>query len=360
MRSIAIKNIGENLCKAIESNGCFANPWDTWREKTAGDLASWLCGRYERDSPKIKVDQNQIDALTVQKPTFCSNLEPDTLQMTWLGHASVLIEIDGFRVLCDPIFSNRCSPVGFAGPARLQSPPCSVEDLPLIDAVVISHTHYDHLDHQSVLDINRTQGLLRQDKHPPDLLWCVPQGTKSWMHSVLGKNCQVEECRWWDELTLPPSEHQQELKIVFVPAQHWSGRTPFDRNKCLWGGWVIMGPKHRAYFAGDTGYCDGFKEIGETLGPMNMSAIPIGAYEPRFFMSHQHVDPEGAVQMHIDVKSELTLAIHWGTFILTDEPILDPPKKLEEALKKNGVSENQFRTANHGGTLKYCDNQTKS
>ena len=227
--------------------------------------------------------------------------------MTWLGHSTVVVSMDGVFFMTDPIFSDRASPSQMVGPKRYRDVPCSVHDLPsTLDAVLISHNHYDHLDMSTVTLLNARYGV--------DLRWFVPQGLGSWFESAGCDN--VVELDWWEENCIP---EKGDVSFVFVPAQHWSKRTLSDDNKSLWGGWAVIGPNNRFYFSGDTGYCPVFKQIGQMYGPFTAAAIPIGAYEPRWFMKYQHVNPEEAVQIHEDVKSNFSLGIHWGTFALANE-----------------------------------------
>lgn len=233
--------------------------------------------------------------------------------------------MDGVTFITDPIFSERASPSQMVGPKRYRDCPISVNELPVLDAVIISHTHYDHLDLNTVTSLNNRFGT--------DLRWYVPLGLAGWMSSVGVDN--VVELDWWEESFLTPniSTHSPEVvaedqrsgsadsdvTFVFTPAQHWSKRTVSDDNKVLWGSWAVIGPRHRFFFAGDTGFCPVFKQIGAQFGPFDCAAIPIGAYEPRWFMKYQHVAPEEAVQIHQDVQARFSMAVHWGTFALANE-----------------------------------------
>lgn len=196
------------------------------------------------------------------------------IRITWIGHASILVQFDGFSILADPIFSNRCSFLSFAGPKRYRPPPCTVNELPEIDAVCISHNHYDHLDVETVKDLNARF---------PRLHWFVPAGLKGWMNQT-GVTMNVNEYEWWEEkeITKTSNDCSLSMNFVFTPTKHWCNRGVFDRNKVLWGSWTIIGPRYRMYFAGDTAYCAGFKQIGHKYGPFDLAAIPIGAYEPRY------------------------------------------------------------------------------
>lgn len=253
----------------------------------------------------------QLDiVLPIVKPNFDAKIPEESIAVTWLGHSTVLVQMDSVTFITDPIFSERASPSQMVGPKRYRDAPCTIHDLPSnLDAILISHNHYDHLDMNSVTLLNARYGV--------DVRWFVPLGLSSWFESAGCEN--VVELDWWEENCIP---EKLDISFIFVPSQHWSKRTLADDNKSLWGGWVVIGPRHRFYFAGDTGYCPGFKEIGNMYGPFTASAIPIGAFEPRWFMKYQHVNPEEAVAIHLDVRSEFSLAIHWGTFALANEVTL--------------------------------------
>lgn len=191
------------------------------------------------------------------------------MRVTWLGHATVLVEMDGLVLLTDPVFSQRASPMAFMGPKRYRGPPCSVQQLPQVDAVVISHSHYDHLDADSVTALNARFG--------SELHWFVPLGLAEWVQKA---GCQnVTELDWWVGSRIPGRDG---FTVFCTPAQHWCKRSPLDDNKALWGSWTVVGPRNRFFFAGDTGYCSSFQEIGRHFGPFDLAAIPIGAYLPRY------------------------------------------------------------------------------
>ena len=278
----------------------------------------------------------------------------------------MLLQNNGVNLLTDPIFSERASPFSFIGPNRKVSPALSIAQLPHIDVVLISHNHYDHLDTDSVQRLNAQPG------GPP--LFLVPLGLKDWMHDRGIDN--VREMDWWEGASVDG------LEIDFVPAQHWSARGLFDRAETLWGGWVVRPasasglasktaiasaadtptPKSAAgepgrpfsfYFAGDTGYSRDFAEIGRRYGGFDLAMIPIGAYAPRWFMHNQHIDPAEAVQIHRDVHARQSIAMHWGTFELSDEPLDEPPRLLHDAMEKAGLPQQQFVVLRHGQTLKW-------
>jgi L-ascorbate metabolism protein UlaG (beta-lactamase superfamily) len=256
--------------------------------------------------------------------------------VTFIGHSTLLVQMSGLNILTDPQFSHRASPVFFAGPERRTGLPLAVKELPKIDLVVISHSHYDHLDDASVREINAANnGQTR---------FLVPLGLKAWMQKRGITN--VEEYDWWEGEKLGAAE------ITFVPARHWSARGLFDRNHTLWGGWVVKSPQFSFYFAGDTGYGEGFKEIGDKLGPFDVAAIPIGAYEPRWFMKNQHTNPEEALEIFKEVKGKNGIGIHFGTFELTDEALDIPLVDLEKA-KTDKPELAGFIALKHGETRKY-------
>lgn len=254
--------------------------------------------------------------------------------ITWIGPATLLLRVAGVTLLTDPHLTERASPLSWAGPKRKVPPALTFGQLPRIDAVVISHNHYDHLDRETVERLNA------QDGGPPRFF--VPLGLKMWFASIGIEN--VLELDWWEQRVF------MGLTIHFTPTQHFSARTPFDRNETLWGSWVVAAPDFRFYFAGDTGYSADFKDIGRRLGPFNLAAIPIGAYEPRWFMGSVHVNPAEAVKIHQDLGARRSVGMHWGAFELTDESMDEPPRKLAEELAAAGISADTFFLMQHGET----------
>lgn len=296
------------------------------------DFLKW---RWDRLGKAIPSEEDYDFPLAENNPAFLrSNGEATTL--TWIGHATLLLQLDGNNILTDPHFSERASPVQWAGPKRVVPPGIPLDRLPPIDIVVISHDHYDSLDGDSIVALrNRPGGKATR--------FYVPLGFEQWMNDHGVTN--VVELDWWN------SAEDGVLTITAVPMQHWSKRSIFGTNSTLWAGWVIGTRRFRFFFAGDSGYNSHFKEIGEKLGPFNLSAIPIGAYSPRWFMKDHHMNPEEAVQVHLDVRSGKSVAMHWGTFILTDEPLDEPPRLLESAKKSMGVADDAFIVLRHGETL---------
>lgn len=239
--------------------------------------------------------------------------------ITWIGHATVLVQIEGVNILTDPQWSERASPVSWGGPRRLSPPGLRFEDLPRIDVVLISHDHYDHLDRDTVKRLAATY----------DPLFLVPLGLKAWFAE--NGMTRVEEMDWWQE------REYRALKFVCVPAQHFSQRTLTDANQRLWASWSVLSPERRFYFSGDTGYFTFFKEIGQRLGPFDVAALAIGAYLPPEMMKFVHLTPEEAVRAFIDLKAGALLGIHWGTFDLTDEPLGEPPQRLLAEIRRRNI-----------------------
>lgn len=326
-------------CSKRDSQGRFVNPWPTWQFPSYSTMFRLFL--MEKNNSNVPSAIEVLDReLPVHEPYFVQN--PDqcrqtgsSVRVTWLGHATVLVEMDGLVLLTDPVFSQRASPMAFMGPKRYRGPPCSVQQLPKVDAVVISHTHYDHLDADSVTALSARFG--------SDLHWFVPLGLAGWMQKAGCEN--VTELDWWVGSRIPGRD---KFTVFCTPAQHWCKRSPLDDNKALWGSWIVVGPRNRFFFAGDTGYCSSFQEIGRLFGPFDLAAIPIGAYLPREIMKSQHVDPEEAVKIHIDIKAKNSLAIHWGTFALAYEHYLEPPQRLHDAMVNHGLNPDLFFILGHG------------
>lgn len=260
---------------------------------------------------------------------------PAGTTVTWVGHSTLLVQIDGVNLLTDPQWSERASPVSFGGPRRVTPPGLRFEDLPPIHLVLVSHDHYDHLDVDTVQRLHAA--------HRPRFV--VPLGLKAWF-ADLGIT-DVEELDWWDSRT------ERGLTLTCVPAQHFSGRTLWDRNRRLWAGWAVAGRDRRLYFAGDTAYFQGLRQIGERLGPFDLAAIPIGAYVPWSIMQAHHTNPEEAVQVLEDVRGRVLVPIHWGTFDLAEEPIEEPPVRLAAEARRRGLGEDRLWLLRHGETRRW-------
>lgn len=271
----------------------------------------------------------------VAKPNPLKNLSKDQISTTYINHSTHLIQIQGLHILTDPQFSKRASPIQWLGPKRIRPPGLEIKDLGKVDLVLISHGHYDHLDEGSVRE-------LAQKFNP---VFVTPLGNGKYLKSYGAE--KVIELDWWQTAQLP----FQNIQVDLVPAQHWTQRGLFGRNKALWGGFVILSPEYKIYFSGDTGYKQElFTSIREKYGPPDLSLIAIGAYEPRWFMGEQHLNPDDAVLAHRDLQSKFTLGNHFGSFPLTDEAYDDPPKHLEEAKVKHGLRSDEFIAPENGQT----------
>lgn len=255
--------------------------------------------------------------------------------LTWIGHATFLIQIDGINILTDPHFTQRASPVSFAGPKRWVKPGLKLEELPHIDIVVISHNHYDHLDKPTLRDL-----VAQQPDKPPQFY--VPLGVAE-LFSDMGI-ASVTEMDWWQQ------HQQQSVVITALPVQHFSGRSLSDTNETLWAGWLFAVSGQKIFFGGDTGYSKDFLDIYERIGAIDFALLPIGAYEPRWFMQAMHVNPEEAVQIFQDLRTRYAVGMHWGTFKLTDEDMDEPPKRLVTAREAAGIAAEQFFVMQHGET----------
>ena len=254
---------------------------------------------------------------------------------TFIGHATFLLQIGGQRVLVDPIWSERASPLRFAGPKRVRAPGQPLEALPGVDLLLVTHNHYDHLDLPTLRAVRR-----RWD--PPTMT-----GLGNARHLAKAGIRGARELDWWEEARFGP------LRVTYTPAQHFSARTPWDRNRSLWGGFVLQADDGASvYFAGDSGWCPHFAEIGARFPRLGLALLPIGAYEPRWFMRTQHIDPEEAVRAHLAVGARRSVGMHFGTFAgLTDEAIDEPEAALAAARERHGVAAEAFGTLPFGATL---------
>lgn len=300
----------------------FYNPW-LLQTKGFSDFLKWQWSREQVAWPEF-VDDNVKAELT-------QPMEEGVIQLTFVNHASFYVQTKSLAVLTDPVFSERVSPVSFAGPKRVRKVGVEIAELPKLDVVLISHSHYDHLDTESVKNI--------AEKFDP--LFIVPLGVQKLVESYGAK--RVVELDWWQTQSVGDSQ-----KVHLVPAQHWSARGIFDRNETLWGGFVIESDRMKIYFSGDTGYGPHFAEIQKRWNEFDLSILPIGAYEPRWFMKDQHMNPEDAVLAHKDVNSRLSIGCHFGTFQLTDEGIEQPVIDLNEAKQKYGIQAQQFLALKNG------------
>lgn len=269
--------------------------------------------------------------------------------VTWIGHITVLAQIGGLNLLTDPVFSDRCSPLRWAGPRRHTPPGLQLDQLPHVDVVLLSHNHYDHMDEASL------RSLAAQAGGPP--LFVTPLGHKRWfarrgIHHVV-------ELDWWDTHVLEATQRNARIPVTLTPGQHWSSRTGTDAMRSLWGGFAVLSPDCHLFFAGDTAYSKDFVDIRHHFareqaphkgGGFDMALLPIGAYEPRWFMKDQHCNPQEAVRIFEDLGAKQALAVHWGTFTLTDERLDEPPRALAAALHSQHVDPARFFTLPIGGS----------
>lgn len=256
------------------------------------------------------------------------------LTITFVGQSTFLIQVDGLNILTDPVFSRRASPFSFMGPKRVREPGKSISDLPDIDVILVSHNHYDHLDKSSVMQ------LVHQQKSKPPLI-LAPLGNKS-LFKRWNIDATAYDLDWGDQFSFGGVE------FFLEPCKHWSGRGISDRLKTLWGAFVIKTSQGYIYFAGDTGFGNHFAETNKKFGAMKLSLIPIGAYDPQWFMAPQHINPYEAVQAHFLLQSQLSIGMHFGTFQLTFESIDDPIIKLAEAKQMLKIANDTFITLEFG------------
>ncbi|KAI9678757.1 MAG: hypothetical protein M1817_005814 [Caeruleum heppii] len=336
----------------------FANPWESWRNMGVIEILGAFAKR--RFSGDFNNPDTTPPTIPVRKPTFLPSRETPNLRATWLGHACYYVEFPGgFRVLFDPVFEDRCSPFSFMGPKRYTPAPCQVNEIPLIDAVVISHSHYDHLSHPTVVALQKSH---------PDIHFFVPLRLKQWFLESGLKN--VTELDWWEEKDIRLSgkksdaggEKDEDITatISCLPCQHTSARSLTDKSATLWASWGVRSGGKSIWFGGDTGYravpqlppdvddygpgheyphCPAFGEIGKSRGPFDLGLIPIGAYNPRWIMSPMHANPFDSVNIFVDTRCKRAMGIHWGTWVLTEENVLEPPQLLRKALAQHNLPE---------------------
>ena len=325
-------------------DGGFRNPWPNATPADAADVLRWQTerrrnprapnpppGHFPRATPAFEAPRARADLVTA----------------TWVGHSTVLLQIGGFNVLTDPIWSSRASPLWFVGPRRLNAPGVDFDALPPIDVVLQSHNHYDHLDSRTVRRIARRHS---------DAAWYAPLGLPPALRRWGVRN--VVERDWWETVDhVANGAAGGRVTIAAAPAQHFSARGFGDRNRTLWCGWTIHAAGRRVFFAGDTGLHPEFADIAERHGPFDLVLLPIGAYEPRWFMRRVHMNPEDALEAYralsgpyADVPSPAMLAIHWGTFRMTEEPAAEPPERMRRLWDQAGLEEERLWILRHGET----------
>ncbi len=352
LASCATVNDDYNATKKHHRPEGFQNNYTDATDKSRVDLLRWQWERARAGLPKppekptavISADMKFVGANIglVQEPAI-----------TWIGHATMLVQMGGLNILTDPVFSERASPVQFAGPKRYQAPGIALKDLPRIDVVLLSHNHYDHLDTASVKALNAQAG------GAP--LFVVPLGVKKWFAAEGITN--VQQLDWWDKTTVTSVKGAAagQVEVHFTPVQHWSARSLGDRRATLWGGFALFAKDFHTYFSGDTGYSRDFIDTQKHFaarqtealgGGFDMALIAVGAYEPRWFMKEQHVNPSEAVQIHLDLQAKRSIGVHWGTFDLTDESLDQPPKDLAAARAAKKLPQEAFDVMAIGQTLK--------
>lgn len=312
----------------------FTNPWPH-PEHRIRDILRWQLGVGEKDP--VWSDENGPAG---DEPAPWRSLSPALIatppsqgwRIAWLGHASFLLQGAGVNLLIDPVFSDYCAPVRFRSLKRFVLPPCSLEALPRIHAVLLSHGHYDHLDLPTLEALGDRTPLI------------VPEGHADWL-ARRGFN-EVREVAWFDSV-----EIAQGVKVTSTPAQHFTSRTPFDRNRGHWCGWMIEGAGKRLWHAGDTAWCPAFAEIGKRFAPVDFGMIPIGAYSPRNIMRGVHLSPEEAVDVFVETGCRRGVGMHWGMFRLTDEPMSEPPARLRAACTARSLD--GFEIWPVGGTTEF-------
>ncbi len=300
----------------------FFNPAEP-RGRGAFDVLKWMLTRKKQPWPRWVEDPPQ--------PVPPRKVDGSGLAATFVNHSTFLLQTNGINLLTDPIWSERASPVSWAGPRRVRRPGLGFEWLPPIDVVLVSHNHYDHLDLP-------TLRLLQRVYSP---LFLTTIGNRRFLKKH-GLDC-VEELDWWQSFPVGPT-----LEVMLTPAQHFSARSLFDRDKTLWGGFLIRTSARTVFFAADTAYPGPFTEVRKRTDRIDLALIPFGAYEPRWFMRAAHMNPEEAVRAHHDLGGPFTIGMHFGTFQLTDEPIDEPQRLLYAALSQQGVSAKQFRVPAFG------------
>lgn len=312
-RAMGSKPTGARLARIQQSpnqqDGVFQNDLAN-REDIMAALGQMVRGGSQRTpkEPLPVIPRTQNDYATPPA---------EGLRVTWFGHSSILMEIDGKRVLTDPVWGPRTAPSSYIGPKRFHPMPLALEELPQIDAVVISHDHYDHLDFPTIQKLAET-----------DIPFFVPLGVGAHLAYWGVAEERITEMDWWQEATL------DDVRLVLTPARHFSGRG-LKRDQTLWGGWAVVGPKHRVYFSGDSGMFPGFKEIGDRLGPFDITLMESGAYNSAW--PDVHMGPEQAVQAHRMVQGRLLIPVHWGTFSLAAHAWTEPAERVLVAAEKKGV-----------------------
>ncbi len=301
----------------------FFNP-DAPTGRSFKDFLRWQRTQQRKSWPEWVANRAQ--------PVLPETLATGQIALTFINHITFLLQFNGLNVLTDPVYSQRVSPFRSVGPRRVRDPGLAFEALPPIHLVLITHNHYDHLDIETLLRLEQA--------HSPRFVTGL--GNRAFL---AGFGIQaVDELDWWQSVATAGAE------VTLTPAQHWSSRGPRNRNRTLWGGFIVRASGRQVYFAGDTGYWTHFRQVRERVGRVDLALLPIGAYEPRWFMRDQHMNPDDAVRAHLDLEPKVSVATHFGCFQLTDEGIDDPPLELAAACERLGVSPDAFQVLETGET----------
>jgi len=321
-------------------DGTFRNPWPDSEPRSWRDVLRWNRERRRQSLPPTpKRNSFPLTSPSVSRP----RAGDDEFTATWIGHSTILLQIGGLNVLTDPVFSQRAFPLQWIGPRRIMDPAMSIESLPPLDIILLSHSHYDHLDKPAVKRLTTAH---------PSATWVVPLKLGPYIRGWGAR--ESIELDWWHDTVV------RNVRITATPARHFSARRLGDRNKTLWCGFAFEADGQRMLFAGDTAYHPEFGEVARQCGPFDFVMIPIGAYDPRWFMHVVHVDPEEAVQIYRDLVDQhagtslpLMLGIHWGTFRLTDEAPDEPPRRTGDQWRAVGLDERCLWIARFGETRSF-------
>jgi N-acyl-phosphatidylethanolamine-hydrolysing phospholipase D len=323
----------------VRPGGGYRNPWDGADQlRGFGSVLKWVLIDRMRDRFRGRPSITRAAFAAAHPPAAPSfptpRAAPDQIVLTWIGHSSFLIQIAGYNILADPVWSEFASPVQFAGPRRWVSAAVPFDALPPIDAVIISHDHYDHLDRPTVE---------RLAQRSPAARWFAPLGVGDWLRAR--GVTQVDERDWWGSARLGET-----LALTATPAQHFSGRRADNRDSTLWCGWVLRAGARAVYFVGDTGYQPALADVAARLGPFDAICMPIGAYDPEWFMGPVHTNPEHAVTTFQSLATPTTVmaGMHWGTFKLTDESMDEPPRRTRAAWAAAGLAADRLWIPRHG------------
>jgi len=316
----------------------YRNPWPDAEPRGLRDVLRWAWQRRRQ----TRAPNPPPGSFPIAYPTFATRGSEGMLSATWIGHATVLLQLGRINVLTDPMWSERASPVSFAGPRRFVEPAVDLERLPPIDVALISHNHYDHLDRATVRALA---------KQMPAIAWLAPLGLAQLLRAWGAAN--VREMDWWESTSIETSVGT--LTAMSVPAQHFGARGLGDRGRTLWCSWVIGDSDSRVFFSGDTAYHPEFTIIRERSGPFDLLMLPIGAYEPRWFMRTVHMNPPEALRAYEQLRGTqheqpVLLPIHWGTFRLTDEAMQEPPEWTARLWRDAGYDASKLWLLQHGET----------